>query len=781
MEFLQALRTRLLFFDGAMGTLLQQKGLSAGELPEGWVLSRPETVQSIHAAYAHAGADIIKTCTFGNNARKLKGSGISVSDVSREAVSLARQAVSDRKRGYVALDVGPIGRLLRPLGDLGFEDAVDLFKEHIAAGAKHADLVLIETMTDAYELKAAVLAAKESCDLPVFATVSPDANGRMLTGADMAAVVALLEGLRVDGLGLNCGRGPAELFPLVEEILRLSSIPVLFSPNAGLPHGTGSDAYTLSSEDYAAHMKKAALSGVRVLGGCCGTSPAHIKAMVDACAGLSPLPISQKQDTVVCGYGRAVRFSDSPVLIGERINPTGKPKLKAALRAGDHTLILQEAVRQQESGAQVLDVNAGLPDIDEAGVLEALVTKLQGICELPLQIDTADAVALSRALRIYNGKPMINSVTGAQASMEAVFPLAKKYGAVIVALTLDENGIPDSADERLAIAQRILARAADYGIDKKDIIVDALTMTASAAPQSGSVTLQTLRRVKAELGVKTSLGVSNVSFGLPNRELLNASFFTLAVGAGLCAAIVNPYSKPMQDAFRACDVLLGRDPGCERYISAFAENAEAAPAAPTHSASLGECVYRGLREEAVAQAILLKDDPLGAIDREVIPALDRVGQAYEAGRLFLPGLLMSAEAAKAALTELCPAQEGGGAGDVVVATVKGDVHDIGKNIAASMLASYRYHVIDLGRDVSPESILAAVKAQNVKLVGLSALMTTTVVSMRETVALLKKEAPACKIMVGGAVLTAALAQDMGADRYVKDAMASVGFAREIFG
>ncbi|MDD4074588.1 MAG: homocysteine S-methyltransferase family protein [Eubacteriales bacterium] len=780
MEFLQALRERLLFFDGAMGTLLQEKGLAAGDLPERWVLAHPETVRGVHAAYYEAGADIIKTCTFGNNACKLKHAGLSVGDVSREAVRLARDAVSARGHGYVALDVGPIGRLLRPLGDLGFEEAVDLFKEHIAAGAKNADLVLIETMTDAYELKAAVLAAKESCDLPVIATVSPDVNSRMLTGADMAAVVSMLEGLRVDALGLNCGRGPAELFPLLESILSLSSIPVAFSPNAGLPHGTGKEAYTLSPEAYASHMKNAALAGSRLLGGCCGTSPDYIRHMIQACAGLSPLPVTPKHDTVICGYGRAVRFADAPVLIGERINPTGKPKLKAALKDGDHALILQEAVRQQESGAQVLDVNAGLPDIDEASVLEELVTKIQGVCELPLQLDTANTEALSRALRIYNGKPMINSVTGAKASMDAVFPLAKKYGAVIVALTLDEKGIPETADGRFRIAERILARAAEYGIDKKDIIVDALTMTASAAPQNGGVTLATLRRVKTELGVKTSLGVSNISFGLPNRELLNAAFFTLAVGAGLDAAIVNPYSVPMLDAFRACNVLLGNDPGCASYIGAYAQSA-AAPAAIGEKASLGECVYRGLREEAVRQARAHSADPLGAIDREVIPALDRVGQAYEAGKLFLPGLLMSAEAAKAALFELCPSQSGGDAGDVIVATVKGDVHDIGKNIAASMLSSYRFHVIDLGRDVTPETILDAVKARKAKLVGLSALMTTTVVSMRETVALLKKEAPLCRIMVGGAVLTPELAADMGADRYVKDAMASVRYAKEVLG
>ncbi len=779
MEILQALRERLLFFDGAMGTLLQQSGLPAGTLPEQWVRNRPEIVQSIHAAYRDAGADIIKTCTFGHNACNVDGRGHSVGDVSKEAVALARQAA---RGGYVALDVGPIGRLLRPLGDLGFEEAVDLFKEHIAAGAGGADLILIETMTDAYELKAAVLAAKESCDLPVFATVSPDSNGRMLTGADMAAVVSLLEGLRVDALGLNCGYGPTELFPLLLEILSLSSTPVIFSPNAGLPHGAqGAAAYTLCEDEYALHMQKAAQAGARVLGGCCGTAPAYIRSMRQACKGLAPLPVQKKENTVVCGYGRAVRFGEKPVLIGERINPTGKPKLKEALRRGDHAPILQEAVRQQESGAQILDVNAGLPDIDEAAALQALATQIQGVCELPLQLDTADPTALEAALRVYNGKPMINSVTGAEASMQAVFPLARKYGAVVVALTLDEAGIPETAEARLAIAKRILSRAQSYGVDKKDIIVDALTMTASAAPQNGGVTLETLRRVKAELGVKTSLGVSNVSFGLPNRELLNAAFFTLAVGAGLDAAIVNPYSKPMLDAFYACGVLLGRDPGCEAYIHAFASAAQTPQSLPAQTLSLGECVYRGLSGEAVTQARLYKARPMEAIDHEVIPALDRVGQAYEAGRLFLPGLLMSAEAAKAALGELCPAQDGGGGEAVVVATVKGDVHDIGKNIAASMLASYRYQVIDLGRDVSPESILAAVTARGAKLVGLSALMTTTVVSMRQTVALLKKEAPACKIMVGGAVLTPDIAADMGADRYVKDAMASVGFAKEVLG
>ena len=599
---------------------------------------------------------------------------------------------------------------------------------------------------------------------------------------DIEGVVALLEGLRVDAIGLNCGRGPDEMLPIVKRMLAVSSLPVICNPNAGLPKLIdGKICYDMPPESFAAKMREAAEAGVRLLGGCCGTAPSYISALVQSCGSLKPLPVKKKALTVAVGYGRTVSFADTPILIGERINPTGKPKLKEALRSGNHELILREAVKQQNCGAQILDLNAGLPDLDEPAVLEALTKKVQGVCELPLQLDTADPSALERALRIYNGKALINSVNGAEKSMSAVFPLVQKYGGAVVALALDENGIPESVEDRLAIARRIVTRAADFGIDKKDILLDALTMTAAASSENARVTLETLRRARAELGLNTILGVSNISFGLPRRELLNASFFTMAVQAGLSAAIINPYAQSMMDAYRAVRALQGSDTACQAYISAYGDSAPAQNTETSNTAlSLGDCIVQGLASEAAGIAKELSKDAFSAIETQLIPALDKVGEAYGSGKMFLPGLLMSAEAAKAALAELCPAGSGGDKGEIVLATVMGDVHDIGKNIVASVLSSYRYNVIDLGRDVPPSRVLQEAQNRNIKLVGLSALMTTTVGSMRETVALLKRELPDCRIMVGGAILTAGLAADMGADKYVEDAMASVQYAREVF-
>ncbi len=791
MSFFEELSSgRPLFFDGAMGTQLQAAGLSAGELSERWVLTKPESILRIHAAYRAAGADIIKTCTFGNNAGKLEKSGLDPETVARAAVRLAKEALLAREgsKGYVAYDVGPLGRLLRPLGDLPFEEAVELFKAPIKAGAEAgADLILLETFTDAYELKAAVLAAKESCALPIVATVTPDASGRLLTGADMEGVVALLEGLRVDALGINCSRGPEALLPSLRRMLACSSLPIVFNPNAGLPRTVqGKTIYDLDPASFAAHMKEAALAGARLLGGCCGTTPAHIRALYEACAEFPPMPAHKKKRTLVSGCGRTVCLDDALTLIGERINPTGKPKMKEALRNGEYDAILREAVKQQECGVQALDVNAGLPEIDEAAVLPLLVEKLQGICELPLQLDSANAEALARAMRIYNGKPLVNSVNAKQSSMDAVFPLVQKYGGTLVALTLDENGIPETPQERAELAGRIIREAAKYGIEPKDILVDTLTMTMGADAQNPARTLEALRMVRENYGTHAILGVSNVSFGLPGRELLNSAFFTMAAAAGLSAAIVNPFSQSMMDAYRAACALTGKTEGIDCFIAAYADtNAAQKADAGEISLDLGECVLRGLSGEAAVLAKRAKDEggeALALIQEKIIPALNRAGEAYEGGKLFLPGLLMCAEAAKAALGVLCPEGESGGdKGEVVLATVQGDVHDIGKNIAKSMLQSYRFHVTDLGRDVAPELVAKAAVEKNAKLVGLSALMTTTVPAMEKTIELIRKALPQCKVMVGGAVLSEDYAQKIGADRFVPDAMASVRAAQEVYG
>ncbi|HWR21916.1 MAG TPA: homocysteine S-methyltransferase family protein, partial [Feifaniaceae bacterium] len=566
----ELLGKELLFFDGAMGTMLQSAGLQPGEAPDVWSVTHPEQIREIHARYLAAGCDIILTNTFGNYANKLAGTGYTPEEVARAAVERAKEAVAacpGARKKFVALDVGPTGKLLKPLGDLGFEDAVDLFARSIRAGAgAGADLVLIETMSDTYELKAAVLAAKESCHLPVFATVALDKNGKLLTGGDIHSVVALLEGLRVDALGLNCGLGPEQMLPFLEELTKISSLPIILNPNAGLPREeNGATVFDVGPEEFAELMARAAECGAQVLGGCCGTTPAHIKALVSRCRGMKPLPVIKKEHTAVSSYSRAVYFEKGTVLIGERINPTGKARLKQALREGDMDYVLREGLSQESAGADILDVNAGLPGIDEAETLARITAELQSVTSLPLQLDTAGPEALPKAMRLYNGKPMVNSVNGKEESMKAVFPLVAKYGGLVVALTLDEAGIPETAEGRVEVARRIIETAARYGIEKKDIIVDTLTMTVSAGANNGSVTLEALRKVKRELGVKTSLGVSNVSFGLPRRDLLNANFFALAMGAGLDAAIINPLLPSMMDAYRSVQALLGNDAQCGAF------------------------------------------------------------------------------------------------------------------------------------------------------------------------------------------------------------------------
>ncbi|MBQ4610229.1 MAG: homocysteine S-methyltransferase family protein [Clostridia bacterium] len=787
MKFTDALGKKLLFFDGGMGTMLQSAGLKPGEIPDLWNITNAEKVMAVHRAYAEAGSNIIITNTFGCNDLKLAGSGYTAFEIAAASVRNAKAAISGLENRFVALDIGPSGKLLKPLGDLDFEDAVELFAKTVRGGVSEApDLILVETMSDAYELKAAVLAAKENSNLPVVATVTLDSRGKLLTGGDAQSVCALLEGLGADAIGFNCGLGPREMLPFLRELREVCSLPMVLQPNAGLPRSEkGRTVFDVGPEEFAELMESCIAEGVWLAGGCCGTTPAHIEALVKRCGKMIPPAVRKKNLTVAASYGQALYFGADTKLIGERINPTGKPLMKKALLEGDHDMILREGILQQEQGAHALDVNAGLPGIEEAKVLTSLTKQLQAVTDLPLQLDSADPAALESALRIYNGKAIINSVNGKQESMEAIFPIAKKYGGVIVALTLDENGIPEDAEGRMAIARRILERAKDFGLDPNDFIFDPLTLTVSAGGDNGKITLECVRRLKGELGVCTSLGVSNVSFGLPNRGLLNSAFLTLAMGAGLSAAIVNPHAPGMLEAYRSARALLGMDENCAGYISAFGGEAAPAAAAGRENMSLYESVLKGLAGAAVqaAERELMDKAPLEVIEQCMVPALNTAGERFEKGTLFLPQLLMCAEAAKGAFGVIRSRMgegEGMSRGKVVLATVQGDVHDIGKNIVKALLENYRFKVIDLGKDVAPEDIVKAAEEQDAGLVGLSALMTTTVPSMQRTVELLKERMPRCKVMCGGAVLTADYAGEIGAHYYAKDAMAGVRCAMEVY-
>ncbi len=800
----------LLFFDGGMGTLLQEKGLSPGELPETWNLSRPEEIKEIHRSYIMAGSDIVLTNTFGANALKYHAEGCSLEQTVKTAVRLVKEAAGEAAaassegtgaRGaertvYTALDIGPTGKLLKPMGDLDFEAAYEAFKEVMVWGEEAgADLIHIETMSDTYELKAAVLAAKENTSLPVFVTAVFDERRKLLTGADVPSVIALLEGLRVDALGINCGMGPEQMLPVVEEYIKYSSLPVIVKPNAGLPkQADGRTYYDVSPEEFAGYMEKIVSMGACLIGGCCGTTPEHIRVLKKRCGKTAVIPPSEKNDTVVSSYGQSVFLGNGSKIIGERINPTGKKKLRQALKDHDLEYILREGIAQQDNGAHILDVNVGLPDIDEASVMKETVMALQSVVNLPLQIDTVDIGAMEEALRIYNGKAMVNSVSGKQESMDKVFPLIRKYGGVVIGLTLDEKGIPGDAEGRVRIAERIISEAAKYGIGKKDIVIDALAMTISSEPDGAKVTLETLRRLKNEVNVNTVLGVSNISFGLPARPAVNAAFYTMAMMSGLSAGIINPLSDDMMKAWYAYHALTGLDANCESYISHYS-SAQAADGGAYSSGtgrkasvSLKESIEKGLREDAAVITAELSEtqDPLEIINTELIPALNHVGDGFEKGTVFLPQLLMSAEAAKSAFAILKDKMDKSGEvqeklGTVVLATVKGDIHDIGKNIVKVLLENYSFDVIDLGKDVPPELIADTVLKKNVRLAGLSALMTTTVASMEATIKMLRKCAPECRIMVGGAVLNQEYADMIGADFYGKDAMQSVRYAQELFG
>lgn len=794
MNIREKLHSSRLYFDGGMGTLLQAAGLKAGELPENWNISHPETVTNIHLEYLNAGTNIITANTFGANSLKFDN----LDDIIAAAIGNARKAIElfdgDKQSCFVAFDIGPLGKMLKPLGDLDFEDAVKIFANSVKLAAKHnADLILIETMNDIYETKAAVLAAKENCDLPVFVTNAYDETGRLMTGADPKAVIAMLEGLRVDAIGVNCSLGPHQMKGIVKKYCEYSSLPLIVNPNAGMPKRVnGETVYDVDAEEFSSVMEEYAESGVFILGGCCGTTPEYIKRTVMKTSGLPFVIPKKKEHTLISSYTHAVEIGKEPVLIGERINPTGKSKFKAALRENNIDYIISEGIAQQEKGVHVLDVNVGLPEIDECKMMVTAVTELQAVLDLPLQIDTVKADAMEKALRIYNGKPLINSVNAKEESMKEILPLAKKYGGVLIALTIDEKGIPDTAEGRYLLAKRIVDRAAEYGIDKKDIVVDPLAMTISSDDNSAKITLDSIRLIKENLGVKTSLGVSNISFGLPNRDDVNSVFLSNAFTVGLDCAIMNPYSVQMMKSYHCFLALNGMDKGCARYID-FASNIQTqavqkstviAKESDEGMPALVYAIVKGLKQQAFDHAndLIKSNEPMKVINEYIIPALDTVGERFEKKTMFLPQLLMSAEAAgfafdavKASLKSDAPKKD-----KIVLATVKGDIHDIGKNIVKVLLQNYGYDVIDLGKDVPPETVVEAAKTSGAKLVGLSALMTTTVEAMEETIKLLHEKLPNVKTIVGGAVLTKEYAQMINADYYAKDAMETVRFAEKFF-
>lgn len=853
-----------LFFDGGTGSILQEKGLQPGELPETWNLLHPERILDLHRGYLEAGADIYNTNTFGANRLKFPEN---LDEIVTAAVKLAKEARTQAGRdedAYVALDIGPTGKLLAPMGDLSFDDAVDIFGEVVRIGAREgADLVLIETMNDSYEAKAAVLAAKENCDLPVFITCVFDGSGKMLTGGTPESVVAMLEGLGVDALGVNCSLGPTQMIPIVERLVKAAHVPVLVNPNAGLPKSVdGKTVYDVGPEEFAGYMKQIAALGAAAVGGCCGTTPDYIRAEIAAVRPLPLLPPQGRAQTVIASFSRTVEIGRAarPVIIGERINPTGKKRFKQALVDHDIDYIVDQGLQQEDAGADVLDVNVGTPEIDEVALLDEVVCRLQSVLALPLQIDTSNPEAMERALRHYNGKALINSVNGKQEVMAEVFPLVKKYGGVVVALALDEGGIPDNADDRIRIAEKIYATAAEYGIRREDIVIDGLCMTVSSDPRSALVTLETIRRIRDELGGSSILGVSNISFGLPARELINAYFFEMALQNGLSCAIINPNNQAMMQAYRAFCALTNQDENFQSFISAYAgykspdkqvsdaltayktrvlnalgvsagdlqatgrplggsdsnagfgpgtaglssgnvssagANAGSSgsgraagaddgrgPGALAGKSRLVEAIERGMAKPAAdaTREALLTRNALDIINEDLVPALDVVGQGFEKGTVFLPQLLMAAEAAKAAFAVVKESMAGSAQeskGRVILATVKGDIHDIGKNIVKVLLENYGYDVIDLGKDVPPETIVETALRENIRLVGLSALMTTTVVNMEETIRQLHQQKPDCRIVVGGAVMTQDYSDKIGADCYGRDAMTTVRYADEL--
>lgn len=778
------LKENILIFDGAMGSMLQKAGLPVGGLPELFNITNPDIVADIHKAYVAAGSDVVTTNTFQANRFKLEGSGYAPRDIISAGIELAKGSGAK----YVALDIGPLGQLMRPMGTLKFDDAYEAFAEQVKIGAEcGADVIILETMSDILEVKAAYLAARENCDLPVFASLTYQADGRTFVGCDPQTAAIALSSLGVDAVGVNCSLGPLELASVVDTLLEYSTVPVLVQPNAGLPTiVNGETVYNISADEYAEYMTKMAESGAAVLGGCCGTTPEFIESMCGKLKSRKRAEVFPKNVCAVTSGTKTVVLDNRTTVIGERINPTGKKLLKQKLREKDFGYIMGEAIRQSEAGADILDVNCGLPEVDEPALLRRATEEIQSVVNLPLQIDSSDPEAIERAVRIYRGKPIINSVCGKAESMAKILPIAAKYGAAVVALTLDDNGIPETAEERVEVAERICAEAAKHGIPKTDIIVDCLVLTASAQQALVIETIKAVNIVKARLGVKTVLGVSNVSFGLPCRPKLNSVFLSACFGAGLDSAIINPMSAEVMDAVYAFRVLGNTDADATEYIARFAEvEGQTTQIKPTEK-TLGSLIENGLKEEAAAKTaeLLEKSDAMEIIEHQVIPALDAVGERYEKGTIFLPQLMQSAEAAKSSFEVLRAKSVNGrgvsSRGKILVATVEGDIHDIGKNIAKMLLENYGYEVIDLGRSVPAEDIVRAAIENDIKLIGLSALMTTTVASMKNTIELLRKSGSDAKVMVGGAVLSEEYAEFVGADFYVPDARADVEVANRIF-
>ncbi len=782
MNICELIKNKRIYVDGGMGTLLQARGLLPGELPEIWSITHPDIIEDIHRRYLEAGANIITTNTFGVNILKHDN----YAELIKSAIDCAKKAREGFEDAFIAFDIGPLGRFLEPIGDIRFEDAVEIFAKNVRVAAEcGADLIIIETMSDSYETKAAVLAAKENSTLPIFVTNVYDESGKLLTGATPEAMVAMLEGLGVDAIGANCSLGPDKMLPIIKRLAECSSLPLIANANAGLPDIVdGKAVYKMDAERFAAHAAALAKAGASILGGCCGTEPDYIKAVVDKIANIPLNKSENKEITLISSYTHAVRVDRDPLLIGERINPTGKPKFKRALKDGNVSYILEQALVQIDAGAHILDINVGLPEIDEADMMKKAVASVQAVCDAPLQLDSNSPEALETSMRIYNGKPLVNSVNGDYESMDAIFPLVKKYGGVVIALTLDKDGIPDTAEGRVKIAEKIIKYASAYGINKKDIIFDPLAMSISADPKSALITLQALEMLY-EMGLHTCLGISNISFGLPNRSRINSSFFTMALSKGLSCAIMNPLSEDMMNAYHSYRALYAIDASCMDFINYSLSKEDASQIkVKTDSVSLKDAIIKGLsaNAEEKTKELLLTLEPMTVINDHIIPALDEVGKAFEEKRLFLPALLMSAECASksfALIKEKLPCSESRGK-DIILATVKGDIHDIGKNIVKLLLESYGFDVHDLGKNVAPEAVLDAVKAYSCKLVGLSALMTTTLPSMKATVELLHSYDKDIKIIVGGAVLSKDYADMIGADAYGKQALDTVRYAEEYY-
>ncbi len=794
MSFTKFLNDNIVFLDGGMGTLLQARGLRPSERPELWNITHENDIIDIHRAYFDAGSNVVNTNTFGANALNFNDEELeAVIEAAVKNAKVARDTSTPTCEKFISLDIGPSGKLLKPYGDLDFEDAVELFAKTVRIGAKYGvDLVTIETMNDSYETKAALLAVKENCDLPVIVTNAYGEDGKLMTGASPEAMAALLEGMGACAIGANCSLGPKKLVPVIKKLLKVCSVPVVIKANAGIPKSVdGKTVFDIDPLEFASDVRELVECGARVVGGCCGTTPEYISMLKNALCGITPLPVEKKELTVISSYTHAVTFGDSPILIGERINPTGKKRFKQALIENDINYILNEGLEQGKKGVHLLDVNVGLPDINEEEMLKNAVVELQGVTDLPLQIDTSNTEAMEGALRRYNGKAMINSVNGKAENMKAIFPLVKKYGGVVVALTLDENGIPSTAEGRIEIAKKIINTAKEYGIDKKDIVFDTLAMAVSADNNSAKVTLGALNYIKNELGCHTSLGVSNISFGLPNRDIINSTFFVLALENGLSAAIMNPYSAEMMKAYYSYCVLRGIDENCLKYISvadSFNTSTQATALGnevKADATTIKDAIIKGLHSLSgkLTEAMLKDVPPLDIVSDHIIPALDVVGKDYEEKKVYLPNLLMSAEAAKSAfevIKKALPSDTESKKGKIIIATVEGDIHDIGKNIVKLLLENYGFSVIDLGKDVPVQNVVEAAKNEHVDLVGLSALMTTTVPAMEATIKALHESIKHCKVIVGGAVLNEEYAKKIGADKYATDAMETVRYAEEHF-